>query len=223
VFYVHARLLERAAKLSPAKGGGSLTALPIAEIDAGNLSAYIPTNLISITDGQIVLDARLFHEGHKPAVDIGTSVSRVGGKTQAPALRDAAETLRLDYAQFLELEMFTRFGGMSDSRVRGKITRGLRIRAVLTQPQFAPLRLADEVALLVALQEGLLDRVPIAKIGDFRAELPAWLDRTAKPIVDTIGRTGRIDDRERGELRSAVAALAARVTPKSVSPKAERG
>ena len=111
VFYVHARLLERAAKLSPARGGGSLTALPIAELDAGNLSGYIPTNLISITDGQIVLDARLFYGGHKPPVDVGTSVSRVGGKTQAPALRQAAETLRLDYAQFLELEMFTRFGG----------------------------------------------------------------------------------------------------------------
>ena len=129
VFYVHARLLERAAKLSKAAGGGSLTALPIAELDAGNLSAYIPTNLISITDGQIVLDARLFHEGHKPAVDVGTSVSRVGGKTQAPALREAAETLRLDYAQFLELEMFTRFGGVTDAQVKGKIARGQRIRA----------------------------------------------------------------------------------------------
>ena len=109
VFYVHARLLERASKLSKAKGGGSLTALPIAETDAGNLSAYIPTNLISITDGQIVLDAKLFHEGQKPAVDVGTSVSRVGGKTQARALRDAADTLRLDYAQFLELEIFHAF------------------------------------------------------------------------------------------------------------------
>jgi len=105
---VHARLLERAAKLSKEKGGGSLTALPIAETDAGNLSAYIPTNLISITDGQIVLDAKLFYEGQKPAVDVGASVSRVGGKTQAHALREAAQTLRLDYAQFLELEMFTR-------------------------------------------------------------------------------------------------------------------
>ena len=115
VFYVHARLLERAAKLSKEKGGGSLTALPIAETDAGNLSAYIPTNLISITDGQIVLDAKLFTQGQKPAVDVGTSVSRVGGKTQAVALRDAAKTLRLDYAQFIELESFTRFGGMPDA------------------------------------------------------------------------------------------------------------
>jgi len=110
VFYIHARLLERAAKLSKERGGGSLTALPIAETDSGNLSAYIPTNLISITDGQIVLDAALFHQGQKPAVDVGLSVSRVGGKTQAPVLRKAAGTLRLDYAQFLELEVFTRFG-----------------------------------------------------------------------------------------------------------------
>ena len=107
IFYLHARLLERAAKLSPARGGGSLTALPIAETQAGNLSAYIPTNLISITDGQIYLDAKLFNEGHKPAIDVGLSVSRVGGKTQAPALRQVVESLRLDYTQFLELELFT--------------------------------------------------------------------------------------------------------------------
>ena len=178
VFYVHARLLERAAKLSVTAGGGSLTAVPIAEIDAGNLSAYIPTNLISITDGQIVLDARLFYEGHKPAVDVGTSVSRVGGKTQAPALREAAETLRLDYAQFLELEIFTRFGVVTDAQVKDKIARGRRIRAVLTQPQLTPLRLADEVALIFALQAGLLDRVPLEKIGEFRSELSAWLDHS---------------------------------------------
>ena len=151
------------------KGGGSLTALPIAETDAGNLSAYIPTNLISITDGQIVLDARLFHEGQKPAVDVGVSVSRVGGKTQAQALRDAAASLRLDYAQFLELEMFTRFGGMPDSRVRGQLARGARIRAILNQPQHAPLRLADEVALITAVQNGLLDALPPDAIADFRA------------------------------------------------------
>ena len=132
VFYVHARLLERAAKLSNSAGGGSLTALPIAELDAGNLSAYIPTNLISITDGQIVLDARLFYEGHKPSIDVGTSVSRVGGKAQAPALREASNTLRLDYAQFLELEMFTRFGGVTDVQIKGKIARGQRIRAILS-------------------------------------------------------------------------------------------
>ena len=176
---------------SPERGGGSLTALPIAETDAGNLSAYIPTNLISITDGQIVLDARLFHEGQKPAVDVGTSVSRVGGKTQAPALREAAGTLRLDYAQFLELEMFTRFGGITDAQVKDKIARGERIRAVLSQPQYAPLRLADEVALVLALQEGFSTRCRLKLIGKFRAEL-AGLARSirGRDRSTQIGRGG---------------------------------
>jgi len=183
VFYVHARLLERAAKLSQALGGGSLTALPIAETDAGNLSAYIPTNLISITDGQIVLDARLFYEGLKPAVDVGTSVSRVGGKTQAPALREAAQSLRLDYAQFLELEMFTRFGGMPDGRIRQQLKRGARIRAILSQPQHAPLRLADEVALVLAVQSGLLDDLDLTLLPRFRQGLASTVDRGAPMAV----------------------------------------
>jgi F-type H+/Na+-transporting ATPase subunit alpha len=193
VFYVHARLLERAAKLSPEKGGGSLTALPIAETDAGNLSAYIPTNLISITDGQIVLDAKLFHEGQKPAVDVGTSVSRVGGKTQARALREAAETLRLDYAQFLEMEMFTRFGGMPDERVRDQLTRGARIRAILTQPRHAPMRLADEVALVLAVQAGLLDALSLPNVIVFRAGMSDALDRGAGEAVAQIQAAGTLD------------------------------
>ncbi len=194
VFYVHARLLERAAKLSQDKGGGSLTALPIAETDAGNLSAYIPTNLISITDGQIVLDAKLFHEGLKPAVDVGTSVSRVGGKTQAHALREAAQTLRLDYAQFIELEMFTRFGGMPDVRVRNQLTRGARIRAILDQPQHAPLRLAEEVALVLAVQSGLLDALPLTAVAAFRRGLRDALDRGVPEVVRLIQETGTLDD-----------------------------
>jgi F-type H+-transporting ATPase subunit alpha len=213
VFYVHARLLERAAKLSKAAGSGSLTALPIAELDAGNLSAYIPTNLISITDGQIVLDSRLFYEGHKPAIDVGTSVSRVGGKAQAPALREVAETLRLDYAQFLELEMFTRFGGITDVQVKGKIARGQRIRAVLSQPQYSALRLADEVALVLALQSGLLDPLALESIAKFRTELPAWLDRSVPRIVDELGRTGRIDGTKSTELKKVLSALVSRLAP----------
>ena len=215
VFYVHARLLERAAKLSEAAGGGSLTALPIAELDAGNLSAYIPTNLISITDGQIVLDSRLFQEGHKPAVDVGTSVSRVGGKTQAPALRKVAETLRLDYAQFLELEMFTRFGGVTDVQVKGKIARGRRIRAVLSQPQYAALRLADEVALTIALQSGLLDRLPLETIETFRTRLPDWLDRAAPKIVDDLARGGKLDDQANSQLKKALSDLVSQIAPQS--------
>jgi F-type H+-transporting ATPase subunit alpha len=220
VFYVHARLLERAAKLSKAAGGGSLTALPIAELDGGNLSAYIPTNLISITDGQIVLDARLFREGHKPPVDVGTSVSRVGGKTQAPALREAAETLRLDYAQFLELEMFTRFGSVTDAQVRDRVRHGQCIRAALSQPQYATLRLADEVALLIALQSGLLDGLPVEQIGKFRAELPAWLDRDAAALVQSLERRASLEDAKKFELKRSLAALAARLDPSSPDSRA---
>ncbi|EQD64959.1 F0F1 ATP synthase subunit alpha, partial [mine drainage metagenome] len=194
VFYVHARLLERAAKLSKARGGGSLTALPIAETDAGNLSAYIPTNLISITDGQIVLNARLFDEGLKPAVDVGVSVSRVGGKTQAAALRQAAQTLRLDYAQFLELEIFTRFGGMPDTRVRQQLTRGARIRAILGQPQHAPLRLAEEVALVLAVQSGLLDGMALPLVETFRRGLAEVLDSGAADAVRTIQEQGMLSE-----------------------------
>ena len=175
IFYVHSRLLERAAKLSEERGGGSLTALPIAETQAGNISAYIPTNLISITDGQVYLDPRLFYEDQKPAVDVGKSVSRVGGKTQAPVLKPLAESLRLEYAQFLELEVFTRFGTMVDDRTRKAIERGRRIRAVLAQRQFAPLALGEQVALLHAAAEGVLDELPLERIEAFSAGLGAWL------------------------------------------------
>ena len=212
VFYVHARLLERAAKLSRARGGGSLTALPIAETDAGNLSAYIPTNLISITDGQIVLDAKLFHGGHKPAVDVGKSVSRVGGKTQAPALRRVAETLRLDYAQFLELEMFTRFGGLTDARVKRQITRGQRIRALLGQVQYLPLRLADEVALVLALQDGLLDQLAVERVAAFRAALPDWLDASVGPVVAALQDSAALDDPRHDALRQALSRLCKRIS-----------
>ncbi|OYY91827.1 MAG: F0F1 ATP synthase subunit alpha [Sphingomonas sp. 28-66-16] len=213
VFYVHARLLERASKLSKARGSGSLTALPIAETDAGNLSAYIPTNLISITDGQIVLDAKLFYEGQKPAVDVGTSVSRVGGKTQAHALRAAAQTLRLDYAQFLELESFTRFGGMPDTRVRQQLTRGQRIRAILNQIQHAPLRLADEVALVLAVQGGLLDVLPLSAISDFRKGLADMIDRDATDAVAMIQNDGTLDDDDKATLITALDTYAKSVAP----------
>ena len=215
VFYVHARLLERAAKLSKEKGGGSLTALPIAELDAGNLSAYIPTNLISITDGQIVLDSRLFQEGQKPAIDIGASVSRVGGKTQAPALRAAAETLRLDYAQFLELEVFTRFGGVTDDQVKDRIARGQRIRAALSQPQYTPLSLTAEVALALALQGDLLDGVPVDKIASFRAALPSWLEGEGKRLADEIDKSASLSADVRAALTAGLAELAARLADKA--------
>jgi len=209
VFYVHARLLERAAKLSQAKGGGSLTALPIAQTEAGNLSAYIPTNLISITDGQIVLDARLFQEGQKPAVDVGVSVSRVGGKTQAPALRDAANSLRLDYAQFLEMEVFTRFGGAIEPRVQAQLTRGARLRAVLRQNLHTPMRLAEEVALVLAVQDGMLDGLSPAQVATFRDDLVKALDAGAAEALRKVETTGKLDEADAAALLDVLRKLAA--------------
>lgn len=200
IFYLHSRLLERAAKLAASMGGGSLTALPIAETDAGNLSAFIPTNLISITDGQIVLDAKLFHEGQKPAIDIGRSVSRVGGKAQTPAMRHYADSLRLTYAQFLELEIFTRLGGGGDARIAAQMAHGLRIRRLLSQPQYAPLSPASQIALLYALQQDAFDALPLeacdamrAAAGDLTAGREAAIlanDAAATRILQAIVQTG---------------------------------
>jgi F-type H+-transporting ATPase subunit alpha len=171
VFYLHARLLERAARWTDELGGGSLTVLPIAETQASNLSAYVPTNLISITDGQIFLDPRLFNEGVRPAIDVGKSVSRVGGRTQSAAMRAAAETLRLEYAQFLELELFTRIDGGGDETTRRALDRGRRVRAALMQPALAPLLQGEQIALLFALASGVLDDAPLGMVARVRGEL----------------------------------------------------
>ena len=207
IFYIHSRLLERAAKLGRERGGGSLTALPIAATEEGNLSGYIPTNLISITDGQIVLEPRLFHEGQKPAVNVGKSVSRVGGKSQVTAMRQAAETLRLEYAQFLELEIFTRFGGMVDERTKRIIEHGRRIRAILTQPQFAPLPMPHQVALLLALNEGMLDRLPLEKVPQLRDSLRRWFSDHGSAVFERVAVTGEVDEASRKSLRENVAKL----------------
>jgi len=207
IFYIHSRLLERAAKLAPERGGGSLTALPIAETQAGNISAYIPTNLISITDGQIYLDPRLFYEDQKPAVDVGKSVSRVGGKTQAPVLKALSESLRLEYAQFLELEVFTRFGTMVDESTRKVIEHGRRIRAVLGQRQFAPLALGEQVALLCALSDGVLDALPLDRVNAFRAGLAHWLDGHCPEALALDDQAGALSADMRARLNAALVAL----------------
>lgn len=206
IFHVHARLLERAAKLSPALGGGSLTALPVARTEAGNLAAYIPTNLISITDGQIVLDAKQFDLGQLPAVDTGLSVSRVGGKTQLPLLRDAVSSLRLDYAQFLELEAFTRFGTELDARVKAQIARGRRIRAVLAQPRLAPQMPALQVALVLALQGGLLDAVEPERIGAAVERLRSALAANSALAARLTARTGS-NEAQRSALTADIACV----------------
>jgi F-type H+-transporting ATPase subunit alpha len=167
IFYLHSRLLERSAKLAKSKGGGSITALPIVETQAGNISAYIPTNLISITDGQIYLSASLFDEGILPAIDIGLSVSRVGGSAQNDAMRAVSKNLALDVAQYLELRVFARFGTELDMETRYQLDRGEKVRAVLNQPQFEPLPVAQQVAIIFAAIEGLLDNIPLDQISEF--------------------------------------------------------
>ncbi|OED34339.1 F0F1 ATP synthase subunit alpha [PVC group bacterium (ex Bugula neritina AB1)] len=171
VFYSHSRLLERAAKLSPEKGGGSLTALPIIETQASDISAYIPTNVISITDGQIYLEADLFYSGLRPAINVGLSVSRVGGSAQTKAMKKVAGRLRLDLAQFREVESFSEFGTDLDPATQKQITRGQRLTELLKQSQYSPYSLAVQVALVYAGTKGFLDEVPVDKIAEFKGAL----------------------------------------------------
>jgi len=175
VFYLHSRLLERSANLSKELGGGSMTALPVVETQAGNISAYIPTNLISITDGQIYLSTKLFDEGILPAIDIGLSVSRVGGAAQNDAMRAVSKNLALDVAQYLELRVFARFGTELDTETRQQLDRGERIRTILTQPQFEPLPIAHQVAVIYAAIEGYLDQVPMNQISEFEKRFIKYL------------------------------------------------
>jgi F-type H+-transporting ATPase subunit alpha len=167
IFYLHSRLLERSANLSRNCGGGSMTALPIVETQAGNISAYIPTNLISITDGQIYLSSKLFDEGIQPAIDIGLSVSRVGGSAQNDAMRAVSKDLALDVAQYLELRVFARFGTELDMETRQQLDRGEKIRTVLTQPQYEPLPVAHQIAIIYAATNGFLDEVPLKQVPEF--------------------------------------------------------
>jgi F-type H+-transporting ATPase subunit alpha len=218
IFYIHSRLLERAAKLAPEKGGGSLTALPIAETQAGNISAYIPTNLISITDGQIYLDPRLFYEDQKPAVDVGKSVSRVGGKSQAPVLKALAESLRLEYAQFLELEVFTRFGTMVDERTRRRIEHGRRIRAVLAQRQYAPLPLGEQVALLFGIAEGIFDGVPLERMEALRTGISPALAEHCPDVSALDDQAEALSDEMRQRLKMALEKLARATSAAAATP-----
>jgi F-type H+-transporting ATPase subunit alpha len=164
IFYIHSRMLERSTHLREELGGGSLTALPIVETQAQDISAYIPTNLISITDGQIYLSPDLYRKGIMPAVSVGKSVSRVGGKTQLPAYREVAGELRLSYSQFQEVEVFARFGTQLDEDTRQTLERGKRVREILQQPQSQPLSVAEQIAVLLAVNEGILDKVPLERI-----------------------------------------------------------
>lgn len=180
VFYLHSRLLERAAKLSDALGAGSLTALPIIETQAGDVSAYIPTNVISITDGQIFLETDLFYAGVRPAINAGISVSRVGGSAQTKAMKSVAGKLRLDLAQFRELEAFAQFASDLDKSTQDQIRRGQKLTEVLKQPQYQPLSLAQQVSILFAANNGLLDDIETSRLGKFKEEWFKYLGAQAK-------------------------------------------
>ncbi len=196
VFYLHSRLLERSAKLSDALGGGSLTALPVIETQAGDVSAYIPTNVISITDGQIFLQSNLFHSGVRPAVDPGISVSRVGGDAQIKAMKKVSGTLRLDLASYRELEAFAQFGSDLDEATQAKLARGERTVEVLKQDLHNPLPVEKQVAILYALTEGFLDDIPVEDIKRFESELFAYLDSNHKELLEGIKNTGNLPDKE---------------------------
>jgi F-type H+-transporting ATPase subunit alpha len=202
IFYVHSRLLERATHLVQRCGGGSLTALPILETEAQNLSAYIPTNLISITDGQVYLSPELFHKGLLPAIDIGKSVSRVGGKTQLAAYRAVAGDLRLTYSQFEELEAFSRFGTRLDEETRQVLARGRRVRAILKQPQFALWRAAEQVMVLHAVNSGVFDPVSEEDLGQAEEAVRASLGEVPK-IAERIAAGEEMSDEELEELFQA--------------------
>ncbi|WP_086312499.1 ATP synthase subunit alpha [Enterococcus sp. 7F3_DIV0205] len=189
VFYLHSRLLERAAKLSDELGGGSMTALPFVETQAGDISAYIPTNVISITDGQIFLESDLFYAGTRPAVDAGLSVSRVGGSAQIKAMKKVAGTLRLDLASYRELEAFTQFGSDLDAATQAKLNRGRRTVEILKQKLHAPLAVEKQVVILYALTHGFLDNISVAKILDFESELFDFLDGKHPELFETIRTT----------------------------------
>jgi F-type H+/Na+-transporting ATPase subunit alpha len=200
IFYIHSRLLERATRLRPELGGGSLTAIPIVETEAQNVSAYIPTNLISITDGQIVVSPDLFQKGVLPAVDVGLSVSRVGGKTQLAAYRAVVADLRLSYAQFEELEAFARFGTRLDEATRQTIERGRRVREVLKQPQYKPIDVAEQIAVLLAVTSGVLDDLPLDQIGAAEAAIRRATLEQLPAVCDRIQAGERLREKDREAL-----------------------
>ena len=205
VFYLHSRLLERAAKLSDAKGGGSLTALPIIETQAGDVSAYIPTNVISITDGQIFLETDLFHSGVRPAINVGISVSRVGGSAQVRAMRATSGTLRLDLAQYRELAAFAQFGSDLDKVTQAQLNRGQRLVEILKQGQYSPLEVGLQTASIFAGVQGFLDNLQVSAVRPFETAMHQWLTDEKGELLGKLETASKFDDALSGELKSALA------------------
>jgi F-type H+-transporting ATPase subunit alpha len=203
VFYLHSRLLERAAKYSDERGGGSLTALPVIETQAGDISAYIPTNVISITDGQIFLESDLFNAGIRPAINVGNSVSRVGGNAQIKAMKQVAGTLRLELAQFRELAAFAQFGSDLDAATQRQLARGQRLTEILKQPQYAPMDVEKQVAVIWAASNGYVDDIPVDRVRHFEAELLKFLENQGS-VLAAIREKRTIDDNLKGQLKAAL-------------------
>jgi F-type H+/Na+-transporting ATPase subunit alpha len=204
VFYLHSRLLERAAKLRKELGGGSLTALPIIETQAGDLSAYIPTNVISITDGQIFLESDLFHQGVRPAINVGNSVSRVGGSAQVKAMRQVAGSLRLDLAQYRELAAFAQFGSDLDKATMNQLNRGRRLVEVLKQPQYQPLAVEKQVAIIYAANNGFLDSVDVDQVRAFETGFYQFLDTRRPQVMASLADKKQIEDEIKTSLNDAL-------------------
>jgi F-type H+/Na+-transporting ATPase subunit alpha len=209
VFYLHSRLLERAAKLKTELGGGSLTALPVIETQAGDLSAYIPTNVISITDGQIFLESDLFNQGVRPAINVGNSVSRVGGSAQIRAMRQVAGTLRLDLAQYRELAAFAQFGSDLDKATQAQLTRGARLVEILKQPQYEPLAVERQVAIIFAGTNGYLDTIATSDMQAFETGLYQFIETRYSQLFRGIAEKKQLDDQLKGTLNEAVKEFAA--------------
>jgi len=204
VFYLHSRLLERAARMSADEGGGSLTALPIIETQAGDVSGYIPTNVISITDGQIYLETDLFNAGIRPAISVGLSVSRVGGDAQTKAMKQVAGQLKLDLAQYRELAAFAQFASDLDRATRSTLERGQRMTELLKQPQYAALSFAKQVISFFAGTRGYLDDLPLDRIGDFERSLHRHMDQSHPQVEKDITEERRLSDETESTLRSAI-------------------
>lgn len=204
VFYIHSRLLERAAKMSKEKGGGSLTALPIIETQAGDISAYVPTNVISITDGQIFLESDLFHKGIRPAVNVGKSVSRVGGAAQIKAMKQVAGTLKLELAQFRELEAFAAFASDLDSASQQQLARGRRLVEILKQPQYAPYKVENQICLIYAGLNGYMDDIDVCNIKKFETGFMDFLSQRTPELLKKIATEKKISDDIKGMLEAAI-------------------
>ncbi|NDD62457.1 MAG: F0F1 ATP synthase subunit alpha [Acidobacteria bacterium] len=204
VFYLHSRLLERAAKYSDARGGGSLTALPVIETQAGDISAYIPTNVISITDGQIFLEADLFNAGIRPAINVGNSVSRVGGNAQIKAMKQVAGTLRLELAQYRELAAFAQFGSDLDVATQRQLARGQRLTEILKQLQYEPMDVEKQVIVIWAASNGYVDDISVDKVRLFESELLKYIDTAGGSLLELMRRKKAIDDEVKGALRAAL-------------------